>query len=608
MAAGRGPMRHSPATIFLALRRLAFIKPVAMDTAAKKSAARRPRSAIDTLYRISSLLGKTGDANAAPREILAEIIAFFGASSGSICLLNPDTGCLEIEVQQGLPDDFDEVHLRPGQGITGWVAFHGRPQLVPDVSADPRYVSVRPTVRSEMAAPMIEEESGQILGAINVDSDIPAAFTSDNLAQLVRFTAEATAVMQRLWQLSQLKGKARQLETLITIGQSLVTKLEQQELFDTVAEETRSITQTRTCALYLHDSARKTVRLAALAGPAGAPPPPGTPKSSDELPVDSCLVGGAVVTRKQLEFANIQSPDLFDVVDLPRDAQLRSVLATPMQVEGDVLGVLAIFTDHVHRFNNDERRLAAALASLAAVALQNARLYARVFHSEESLRKNEQLTTLGLLAAEIAHEIRNPLTVIKLLFGALGLEFAADDPRCTDERLIREKLDQLEAIVMRVLNFAKAPSSLHSRWSVSDIVTDTLMLIRFKFAQNKIHLVFESPPQPLVVDVHKGQLQQVLLNVLLNSTQAMPAGGVITLRCRGDAQHAFIDVADTGTGIPEGIRERIFDSFLSGRPGGTGLGLAIAKRIMLGHGGDIALVSTSPAGTTLRLTLPLAKN
>ena len=578
-----------------------------MDTASHQSGRRPPPAAIETLYRISSILGKTGDAGAAPRLILAEIAAFFGASSGSIALLNPDTGYLEIEVQQGLPDDSDEVPLRPGQGITGWVAFHGRPQLVPDVSADPRYVRVRPTVRSEMAAPMIEEESGQILGVINLDSDVLAAFTRADLDQLVRFTAEATTVMQRLWQFKQLKGKARQLETLITVGQSLVTKLDQQELFDTVTRETRHITQTRVCALYLRDVERKTVRLAALAGPAAPAPESGEPKPSDELPANSCLVNTALVTRKQVEFANVQSHDLLDVLDLPRDAQLRSVLITPMLIEGEVLGALAIFTDHSHRFNNDERRLTAALASLAAVALQNSRLYGRVFRSEESLRKNEQLTTLGLLAAEIAHEIRNPLTVIKLLFGALDLDFAADDPRRTDERLIREKLDQLEGIVTRVLNFAKAPSSLHSRWSVADIMTDTLMLIRFKFAQSKIHLVFEPPRQPLIVDVHKGQLQQVLLNLLINSTQAMPTGGVITLRCSDDAQHVFIDIADTGTGIPDDIREHIFDSFLSGRPGGTGLGLAIAKRIMLSHGGDISLVATSPAGTTLRLTLPLAK-
>jgi signal transduction histidine kinase len=108
--------------------------------------------------------------------------------------------------------------------------------------------------------------------------------------------------------------------------------------------------------------------------------------------------------------------------------------------------------------------------------------------SEESLRKNERLTTLGLLAAEIAHEIRNPLTVLKLLHGGLGLDFAEGDPRRTDMRVIGEKLDQLEAIVTRVLNFAKAPSSLHSRHQVAEIVEDTLVLIRLKLAQSKIRV------------------------------------------------------------------------------------------------------------------------
>ena len=296
-------------------------------------------------------------------------------------------------------------------------------------------------------------------------------------------------------------------------------------------------------------------------------------------------------------------------MDLPRDPALRSLLAAPVLYENEVIGVLAVFTASVHRFNNDEKRLLAALASLGAVALQNSRLYSRVFQSEESLRKNEQLTTLGLLAAEIAHEIRNPLTVIKLLFGYLDLDFPEDDPRRTDVRVISEKLDQLEAIVSRVLNFAKAPSSLHSRWPLADIIADTLVLIRLKLAQSKIHLHFEPPPRPLVVDVHKGQIQQVLLNLLINSTQAMNDGGTITVRCSVEkhdaASFALIDIADTGKGIPPDLRTQIFDSFLSGRSDGTGLGLAIAKRILLSHHGDITLLETGAGGTTMRITLPL---
>jgi signal transduction histidine kinase len=554
------------------------------------------------LYRISSLTGRIDDPREALTAILTVAIETLHAFSGSISLLNPDTGKLEIDVHHGLFTDADEVTLRLGQGITGWVAFHGRPQLVANVAADPRYVPIRKEVRSEMAAPMVES-GGQILGVINVDSDRLGGFDEVDLALLIRISEEATAVMQRLWQLRHLKGKARQLESLITIGQSLVGKLEQQELFDTITRDARVITSTRACAFYLHNVPRDTLSLISLTTDVALPQP------APEWPVSSCLLSAALHTRRQIEFLNIQSPEFRDVADLPADPTLRSLLAAPVVYENEVIGVLAVFTDHIHRFNNDEKRLLAALASLGAVALQNSRLYSRVFQSEESLRKNEQLTTLGLLAAEIAHEIRNPLTVIKLLFGYLDLDFPSDDPRRTDVRVISEKLDQLEAIVSRVLNFAKAPSSLHSRWALTDMVGDTIVLIRLKLAQSKIQLRFEPPPRPLVVEVHKGQIQQVLLNLLINSTQAMNDGGKITICCstetRSETEFALIDITDTGRGIPEELRAHIFDSFLSGRSDGTGLGLAIAKRIMLSHYGDITLLESGPTGTTLRLALPI---
>jgi signal transduction histidine kinase len=494
-----------------------------------------------------------------------------------------------------------EVKL--GHGITGWCVLNRRSLLVPDVTVEPRYIAVRPAARCEMTAPIQDED--QIVGVIDLESDRVDGFTAADLALLEQFAAETAHVLHRLWQVGHLKEKARQLESLITAGQSLVTKLEQQELFDTLTREARNMMQARACALYLHDAENATVRCASLTNGAVTPPAPGT------LPLDSCLVASPIHTRRQVWFAEIQSPEYRELLDLPSDPTLRSVLATPMLFEGEVLGVVAIFTDHVHRFDNDEKRLCTALASLASVALQNARLYARVFQSEDVLRKNERLTTLGLLAAEIAHEIRNPLTVLKLLHGGLGADFSESDPRRTDLRVIGEKLDQLEAIVMRVLNFAKAPSSLHSRWSIADIVEDTLVLVRLKLAQSKVSVTFDPPSRPLFVEAHKGQIQQVLLNLLLNATQAMPEGGTITLAVTTEEgpgpHHVFLDLSDTGTGVDAAIRERIFDSFLSGRPDGTGLGLAIAKRILLGHHGDIALLSTSPTGTTMRITLPLAK-
>ncbi len=561
--------------------------------------------ALPILYRLASLAGRAPDPRSALRSALDELIATFGADAGAISLLNPGSGRLEQEVQVGLPDTADTAGLKLGHGVTGWCVLNARALLVPDVSVESRYIAVRPGARCEMAAPLVDGD--RVIGVIDLESDRTGGFTSADLALLEQLAAETAGMVLQLWRTRHLQAKARQLETLLTTGQSVVAKLEVQELFATLTRDTCRMMQAKLCAIYLHDAPRRSVRCAA----AHPPPPNGTPAPDEDLPLENCLLAAALHTQRPVEFANIQTPGFQALADLPADLALRSALFTPLMYEGEVFGVLAVYLDRLHRFDDDEKRACATLANLGAVALQNARLYARVFQSEETLRKNEQLTTLGLLAAEIAHEIRNPLTVIKLLHGGLGLDFPPDDPRRTDLRVINEKLDQLEAIVLRVLNFAKAPAALHSRWSIADVVSDTLVLVRPKLAQLQIQLRYEPPARPLVIDAHKGQIQQVLLNLIFNSTEAMNGGGELSLligeQLRGTTPFVTLDVTDTGGGIPAELAPRIFDSFLSGRPGGTGLGLAIARRILESHHGDIALVSTGPQGTTMRVSLPLAK-
>jgi signal transduction histidine kinase len=556
------------------------------------------------LHAIASLASGTDDPAVATREILAIASAALGSDGGVVAFQNPETGRLEVEASLGLPADADRS-FGPGQGIPGWVAWHAKPVLVPDTSGDLRSRPIRGQTRCELAAPMLLAD-GHLLGVLALSRDSVGSYTAADLDGLVKLADEAARVLRRLWELRHLREKARQLETLIATGQALVGKLEQRELFDTLTRDASAMLQARACALFVLEPGSESVRLVSYRGD------PGTLAPEGDLPLRLCLSASAVRTRRPVSFADIQSTEFHDLLDLPRDGRLRSVIATPMLFEGEVLAVLIIFMDRIRIFDNDEKRLCSALASLGAVALQNSRLYSRVFMSEESLRKNERLTMLGLLAAEIAHEIRNPLTVLKLLHGGLGLDFAEGDPRRTDMRVIGEKLDQLESIVTRVLSFAKAPTSLHSRHQVAEIVADTLVLVRLKLAQSNIRVTFEPPAQSVVVEGHKGQLQQVLLNLLINSMQAMPGGGeiliVLSAESREAGGHAVLDLADTGSGIPDAIKGRIFDSFLTGRPDGTGLGLAIAKRVLLSHHGDIQLVDSSPAGTTLRITIPLARS
>ncbi len=557
---------------------------------------------LEVLYRIAALASSEGDARAAEAAVLASLLEFFGAASGSLSLLNPHTGYLEIASQQGLPPDTGNFALKLGQGITGWVTLQAKPLLVPDVHSDPRYIAARAAVRCEIAAPLLHH--GQAVGVINIDADRTNAFTAADLGRLVRFADEASRMLHRRWQLERLQGESAQLETLVELGHSLVARLEEGDLLATLTRSGRSLFDARLCTLHACDPAQNLFELQAW--------------SSELNFVDSALgrepfaathsmLATALRVGRVVEFQDLNGTGGHGAVDLPADADLCSLLAAPLLVDGAPAGVLAVYTAHPHRFSDAQKRLLAALASFAAVALHNARLYARVFQSEESLRKNQTLTTLGLLATEIAHEIRNPLTVIKLLHGTLGIDFPVDDPRRRDLEVITDKIEQLEGIVARVLSFARAPSTLHSRWPLAAVLEDTLHLLRAKLAQSAVQLRYLPSPGPIPVEANKGQLQQVFLNLALNAMQAMPAGGSLTVKCAPATGAVQIDFTDTGTGIPAEIRPRIFESFLSGRTDGTGLGLAIAQRIVKDHHGELSLVATGDEGTTMRVTLPLAK-
>ena len=429
------------------------------------------RTDLEVLYRIAALASAETTAANAEAAVLSEIVSALRAASGSLSLLNPHTGYLEIASQQGLPPDTGNFALKLGQGVTGWVTLHGKPLLVPDVTVDTRYIAARSAVRSEMAAPLLYR--GQSVGVVNVDADQTHAFTPADLARLVRFADEASRTLHRLWELERLQRESAQIETLVELGHSLVARLEESDLLATLTRSGRGLFDARLCTLHACDPAQHMFELQAWSSELNFAD---SALRREPFGAEHAMLASALRVGRVVEFQDLQGITAHDAVDLPADDSLRSMLAAPLLVDGAPAGVLAVYTARPHRFSDAQKSLLAALAHFAAVALHNARLYARVFHSEETLRKNQTLTTLGLLAAEIAHEIRNPLTVIKLLHGTLGTDFAPDDPRRRDLEVITEKIEQLEGIVARVLSFARAPAALHSRWPLGAVLEDTLHL------------------------------------------------------------------------------------------------------------------------------------
>ena len=556
------------------------------------------------LYRISQIGSSAFNIRDAFKRIIEEIQILFQPKSASISLISPNSGLLEIEYALGYPTDTKDLSLHIGKGITGRVAFNGVATISDDVEQDSRYVKLIDGIRSKMAVPLFSE--GQITGVIDVNSDKVANFTARDLKRLEAVADESITSLQSVWRQRQLINQSDQLKALISVGQKVVSNLELQSLWESITEAALDLTKSRMVTLQLYDETKEQVTMQAI-----KPPYQEFLSKVETLRLEESMNAAAIRTKRQVEFPNITTPDYLGLKDAPQRDDVVSCLSTPMIYEDRVIGIINIFTRTRHRFPNDEKRLLQAFASLSAAAAQNANLYARVFNSEDLLRKSERLTTLGLLSAEIAHEIRNPLTVIKLLFGSLGLQYDEADPRNKDTQIIIEKINQLEEIVSKVLSFGKAPEDLHTVWSIDELIQDTLLLVRLKMQQHRIVLNHKKTNAPIMVNASKGQLQQVFLNLIINAAEAMPDGGTLTIYSivekSPDEERIAVYFTDTGSGIPENIQEKIFESFLTDKPEGTGLGLSIVKRIMRTHHGDISVANSSSLGTTLRIEMPLAQ-
>lgn len=557
------------------------------------------QTAIDSLYRISSLVSDTDEPKEALQLILDEIVRVLQPSSASISLINPDNNALELEASFGLPEDWQDLKLSLGQGITGWTALHGRALIVNDVREEPRYISVRPNIRSEMAVPM--EDHGMVIGVVNVDSEALDAYSESSLKILTLLTNEATRVVSRLWLIMQLRTKANQLESLVVMSQRLAGEIDSDMLMETLARQGRHLMDAAGSAFFeLGTDGEKLHLHSLIAGDE-------TIKETVTISLSQSALGSVIYRRKQVEVTDLNFTEENEFLLILQRQGFVSMLASPIIFGDEIIGVIIAYTKESHRFSNEERKVFQTLAEIGALAIQNARLYSRIFASEESLRRNEKLTTLGMIAAEIAHEIRNPLTVIKLLFDSLDLQFTDEDPRHTDVQLIGEKLNQLEEIVERVLSFGRTREGMHTRQDLNALVADTIKLMRLKLHQQKIELQFEPEASSIHVDVNKGQILQVMLNLVLNATQAMPEGGHIRIETSTDETSAHLMITDNGSGIPKPIQSDIFESFLTARPDGTGLGLSISKRILRGHRGNIELADSSSEGSSFHFWLPLSQ-
>lgn len=229
---------------------------------------------------------------------------------------------------------------------------------------------------------------------------------------------------------------------------------------------------------------------------------------------------------------------------------------------------------------------------------------ARLQQQQRELLRTEQLAAVGQLAAGIAHEVRNPLTGIKLLVEA-ALRPANPTPlNDEDLRVIHGEIDRLEETVQGFLDFARLPAPRRQECDLRDVIGRARDLGRARAEQQQVALTLTLPAEPVAVQVDPGQMTTVLVNLILNALDAMPHGGKLAVELTAPRGETQLTVTDTGPGIPASIVDRLFTPFVTTRPTGTGLGLSLSRRIIEEHGGTIAAENRPEGGARFRITLP----
>ncbi len=249
----------------------------------------------------------------------------------------------------------------------------------------------------------------------------------------------------------------------------------------------------------------------------------------------------------------------------------------------------------------DMTRRARRRAEQTAQELQKA--YAELRNTFEQLLRADRIASVGELSAAVVHEVRNPLASIKGAIEIVEDELAPDSPRREFSNIIKQEVDRLDALVGEFLRFARTPKPSVAPASLNEIARSvgTLIAQRAEAQHVAIELVLAQDLPPVTADSE--QIKQVLLNLAINSLQAMPDGGQLTLRTFGDADEVKVEVEDTGGGVGSAIQARIFDPFFTTKDKGIGLGLSIAYKIAAQHGGSL-YVKDGARGAIFRLALP----
>lgn len=448
---------------------------------------------------------------------------------------------------------------------------------------------------------------------------------------------------------AKIKHQKQVIDKLVRLAIALTGRTDIIEMLDVVRHESMELLGAENATIYILEPEEKVLRFLSTS----------TKNLEDiTIPLDSgSIAGHTILTQEPLKINDVHAipPDagyrFNDSFDRHHNYRTVSVISVPMiQGAGETLGALQVLNKRsggrVIPFTEYDLEIARALASISAVTIEKTRLGIEavsrldeveekkqaISNTQELLRHSERLSTIGQLAASVAHEVNSPVTGIINYANFVLRQRRIPRKTRADVEAIKEQAQRVSKIVSNLLDFSRREADVRERFPLNDLIRDTLTFSEHflsRFHGVNVELKLDDSLEPIYAS--KVEIQEILLNLIRNAAQAMPNGGALTIetiaistmrpgyevrrevveklvrlgKSRAE-RFALIRVADTGVGIsPEDMRS-IFRPFYTtkGRGEGTGLGLSITRDIVTRNGGMIEVSSKPGRGTTFDVFLP----
>ena len=413
---------------------------------------------------------------------------------------------------------------------------------------------------------------------------------------------------------SDLERRQQELRSLYEVGQEIVSILNRDQLLESILDRALVLVGAERGFLVLWDAVRDDSQVPVA-------------RRFDRGEVDSAqieisygVIRRVLASREPVVTTNAQEDPRFQTSHSIVTYQIRSVLAAPMIAKEELIGAIYVDTRLSSRlFGESDLALLVAMANQAAVAIQLARLYedlqTRNRELQEALRElqetqdeliqAERLSLVGRMASSIIHDLKNPMTTIKGYASLLGRTDLSPEVRQRFSKTITRSVDTFVEMTQEILDYARGGGPLQpAEVQVGDFVNDLCDFIERDFEEKGLDLRRElTYTGPLMIDETK--MRRALYNIASNARDAMETGGTLIITTHSLNNTVEFRLADTGPGIPEEIRDTLFEPFVThGKPTGTGLGLAIVKKTIEDHGGTITVESALGRGTTFVVRVP----